>query len=102
MSDPPTQSHMAIEVGGQNVHMGCPIPKPVLSTELEPLHHWRYQLTLMLYSGKGGFRPLGNICKGDLGEAGMWLSWQSACLAPMKPWAQPLPLQKAGYGGTQW
>lgn len=50
--------------------MGCPIPKPVLSTEPEPLHHWGYQLTLMLYNGKGGFRPLGNICKGDLGEAG--------------------------------
>lgn len=72
--DPPTQSHMAIEVGGQDLHKGCPIPKPVLSTEPEPLQHWRYQLTPVLPSGKGGFRPLGNICKGDLGEAGVWFS----------------------------
>jgi hypothetical protein len=45
MYDPPTQSHMAIEDGGQDLHMGCSIPKPALPTEPKPLHHWAYQLT---------------------------------------------------------
>lgn len=45
MYDPPTQSHMAGEVGGQDLHMGYPIPKPALFTEPESLHRWEYQLT---------------------------------------------------------
>lgn len=102
MYDTPTQSHMAIEVGGQDPHMGCPIAKPVLSTEPEPLQCWGYQPTPCFSVAREVLGRGGIFAMGTEGRLGMWLSWQSSCLASLKPWVQPLPLHKAGDDGALW